>query len=168
MPITAYTSFELDLDLVVMAGTVTFEDYISAITQTIVHPRHSIGRPVLIDASELTDLATDLGEMRKIHWLLAEFHEGCERRLRMSTYAPTDYAYGISRMRAAYMQEFDFVDYQPWRTEREALGWLGMRDASIADLRARANFLMTSLEAESEDEFRLAPVKGSGFVPCPC
>lgn len=140
MPIEYAISHDLDLCYARHVGKITLDDYLENWATYVADPDYRAGRPEILDLSRA--LLVDLG-LEHARRLLSEVNAqggGTPVRTVTSVWAPSDLAFGISRMYESLASMVDGIEVFVTRSEREALDRLGLTHGSIAELLSTGGF----------------------------
>ena len=134
MPITFFTSPELDLVVGRWSGQVTTQEILANIATYVTDAHYRPGRPELNDLSRVVDIDIDFDRLRgliqQVNRLEPERHE----ETFASIWAPGDAAFAAARM---YQQLIDFqggMTLDIFRDQHDALAAHGLTEQSVETL----------------------------------
>jgi hypothetical protein len=120
-------SIEGDLVKVEMVGSYSLEEAISQLITAVTDPRCPTPVKLVLDVSRSDTLATRPTEdIKRVAELAGPYRDRIGRRV--AVVAEKDVHFGLSRLGSVYSQDVG-VDAQVFRTQEEALAWLGVNPA---------------------------------------
>lgn len=111
------------------AGRISVDDSMRVFSDSTRDPRWEPGLPVLVDASEATDIDINFNQMLGMsHRKQAVIAQG--PRTRIGFWAPHDLAYGVARMYASLNEGDACQEIGVFRDRDEAMAFLGISNCA--------------------------------------